>query len=31
MLAADNALSGFASRAGVALPGLSTWALCRKE
>lgn len=31
MLAADNALSGFASRAGVGLPGLSTWALCRKE
>lgn len=29
-LAADNALSGFASRAGVSLPGLSTWALCRK-
>lgn len=31
ILAADNALSGFASRASVGLPGLSTWALCRKE
>lgn len=29
-LAADNGLSGLASRAGVGLPGLSTWALCRK-
>ncbi|MDQ2668904.1 MAG: class I SAM-dependent methyltransferase [Gemmatimonadota bacterium] len=29
-LAADNVLSGLASRAGVGLPGLSTWALCRK-
>jgi len=29
-LAADNALSGLAFRAGVGLPGLSTWALCRK-
>jgi hypothetical protein len=30
-LAADNGLSSLASRAGVGLPGLSTWALCRKE
>ena len=30
-LAADNVLSGLVSRAGVGLPGLSTWALCRKE
>lgn len=30
-LAADNALSDLAARAGLDLPGLSTWALCRKE
>jgi SAM-dependent methyltransferase len=30
-LAADNVLSNLASGAGVRLPGLSTWALCRKE
>jgi hypothetical protein len=30
-LAADNVLSSLASGAGVRLPGLSTWALCRKE
>lgn len=30
-LGADNVLSGLASRAGVGLPGLSSWALCRKK
>lgn len=30
-LTADNALSRLASRAGFRLPGLSTWALCRKD
>lgn len=29
-LAADNALSGWAARAGVSLPGLSFWAVCHR-